>query len=134
MEMYCLDIIHILLVAVTGMPHIANHVSRRDIISLLESFRVGPVLPKMRIIIIALLIKAADTNPPPAIAVPAERLHITRLDCDDRCTKVRIKPYIGFWLNYYQYIIFRIIFPIFVNQRIHNQKRWKTALPPFQLL
>ena len=83
MQMHNLDIIHILLVAVACVSHIADHISRCDVVPLLESFGVRSVLAQVCIVVIPLLVKAADADAPSAVAIPTKRLHVAGLDCDD---------------------------------------------------
>lgn len=83
MKVHRLDIVHILLVAVSSMSHVADYIACSDIVTLLETFCVGSVLTKMRIVIIPLFVETADTDAPAAVTVPAERLHIARLHCYD---------------------------------------------------
>ena len=90
-EMYCLNIVDVLLRAVSGMSHVADHIPRRHDTALFQSFRVGIILPQMCVVVIPLMVKAADADAPAAVLIPAERLHIAGLDRNDRCTYANIK-------------------------------------------
>ena len=68
------------------MSHITDHIPRRHHAAFFQSFRIGVVLPQMCIVIVALIIKAADTNAPAAVLVPAQGFHSAGLDSNDRYT------------------------------------------------
>ena len=77
MQVGHVNVVYIFLFAVTRMPHIANHLPRRHHASFLQILTVREILPQMRIVIITLPVKTADSKPPAAILVPADSLHIT---------------------------------------------------------
>lgn len=83
-QMRHFNIIHILLRAVAGVPHVADDVSRRDGAALRKSFRVRVILPEMRIVIIPSSVKAADADAPAAVLVPAQCLDSAGLDSYNR--------------------------------------------------
>ena len=66
MQMNRVYVVDIFLRAVPGMPHIADHIPCRHDIALLQLFPVRIVLAQMRIIIVALPVKAADADAPSA--------------------------------------------------------------------
>ena len=70
------DIVSVLLGAVAGVAHIADHIPGSYHAALLQIKGIGKILPQMGVIIIALLIKAADADPPASVPVPAKSLHI----------------------------------------------------------
>jgi len=76
MEMDGFDVVGVFHGAVARMPHIADHVSGGYDASLLQVKGVGEVLPQVCVIVIALFVKAADSDPPSPVLVPAKGLHI----------------------------------------------------------
>ena len=96
MQMGLINIVHVFRSAVAGMPHITDHIPCQHYRPFFQFRLIGKALAQMSIIVIPLLIKASDADPPAAVLVPAQRFHIAGFDGDDRCTKVRIKPYTGF--------------------------------------
>ena len=79
-----LDVIHIFLRRIARMAHVADHVSGGHHASLLQAFRVRIVLAKVGVIIISFLIKASDADPPAAVFIPSEGLHVAGFHGDDR--------------------------------------------------
>lgn len=87
------DIIHIFLLAVAGVSHIADDLPGSDHTAFLQVFTVGEILPQMGVIIIALPVKAADAQPPATVLIPADGLHIAGFNADDRCTNTNTISY-----------------------------------------
>jgi hypothetical protein len=83
-QVWSRDIVGIFGGAVTGSAEIADDITGLNDAADLQSFIIREILAKMSIIIIPLPIKAADTDPPAAVLVPAESLHITGLHGNDR--------------------------------------------------
>ena len=87
------DIVGVLLGAVAGVAHIADHIPGSYHAALLQIKGIGKILPQMGVIIIALLIKAADADPPASVPVPAKSLHIAGFNADDRCANMNVILY-----------------------------------------
>ena len=85
MEMYCLNVVHILRGAVTGVSHVTDHIPGSHHAALLKPLRIRIVLAQMRIVIVPLPVKAADADTPAPVLIPAQSLHITGLHRNDRC-------------------------------------------------
>lgn len=83
MQMNRIYVVDIFLRAVPGMPHIADHIPCRHDIALLQLFPVRIVLAQVRIIIVALPVKAADADAPSAVLVPTDRLYVAGFYGDD---------------------------------------------------
>ena len=78
------DVVHIFLLRVARVTHVSNHVPGSHHTALLQPFRIGIILAQMGVIIISLMVKAADSDPPPAVFVPAQSLHISGLHGNNR--------------------------------------------------
>lgn len=86
-----LNVVDIFLGAIASVAHIANYITCRHNTAFFQSFRIRIVLPKMRIVVIALLIKTSDTDTPAAVTVPADGFYIAGFDCYDGCADLNIK-------------------------------------------
>ena len=82
MQMCLINVIHILCSAVACMPHITDDIPRKNDRTFFQLRLVGKSLPQMRIIIVSLFVKAADTDPPAPVLVPAQRLDISGFHTD----------------------------------------------------
>ena len=78
-----LDIIGILLGAVAGMAHVSDHIPGSDHAAFLQIQRIGEILTQVSVIVVAFAVKASDTDPPAAVLVPAEGLHVAGFHGDD---------------------------------------------------
>lgn len=91
MEVDRVDVIGVFFGAISSVPHVANDVSGSDHASFFKIQGVREVLAQMGIVIIAFAVKAADTDAPAAVLIPAKRLHIARFNCDYGRTYRNIK-------------------------------------------
>lgn len=85
MKMYSFNIIRILHSTIASVSHIANYISCRNNTPLLKLQGIWEVLAQMCIVIIAFSVKAANTDAPAAILVPAKGFYITGFYCDNWC-------------------------------------------------
>ena len=69
---------------VSGAPEIADDVPGCDGAADFKVALVGIIFPEMGVIVIPLFVKAADTNAPAAVLVPAQGFDGSRLHGDDR--------------------------------------------------
>ena len=90
-QMGDLDIVYVFFVAVAGVTHVTNYISCGHNAAFLQFFVIGEILSQMCIIIVALFIKAADSDAPAAVTIPAKRLDIARFYGNDWRTDVNIK-------------------------------------------
>ena len=78
-----LDVVGILFGAVAGVAHVADYIPGGDHAALLQLQSVGKVLPQMGVIVVTLSVKAADSDAPAAVLVPAQGLHVAGLNTYD---------------------------------------------------
>lgn len=90
MQMHLVNIIDIFRSTVSGMPHIADHIARRNQTSLCKSFRIGIILAQVGVVVIPLLVKAADAQPPAPVLVPANCFYVSGFDGNDWSADVDI--------------------------------------------
>ncbi|GFI64934.1 hypothetical protein IMSAG185_00527 [Lachnospiraceae bacterium] len=113
--MYNLNIIHILRGAVPCVPHVPDHIPRRDNTSLRQPLRIRIVLAQMGVIIIPLAVKTADADTPASILIPAQRFHNTGFHSHNRCAHQshhvmpKVLPLISITAAHAEIIIMRII-------------------------
>ncbi len=86
MEMDGLNVVDVFLFAVSGVPHVADHIPGSDHAPLFQVKGIGEVLAQVGVIIVPFAVKAADADAPAAVLVPAQGFHIAGLDGDDGCT------------------------------------------------
>ena len=70
--------------AVAGPAEISDDIARLYHRPDLEGFIIGEIFAEMGVIIVAFFIKAADSDPPAAVLIPAQRLDRAALHRDDR--------------------------------------------------
>ncbi len=97
MEMDSLDIIGILLGAVAGMAHVSDHIPGSDHAAFLQIQRIGEILTQVGVIVVAFTVKASDADPPAAVLVPAESLHVAGFHTYDGCADLphHVMPKVG---------------------------------------
>ena len=70
------DVVGVLRAAVTGAPQIAYDIPGLHHAAHLQAGLVGVILAQMGVIVVAFVVKAAYSQPPSAILVPAQGFHI----------------------------------------------------------
>ena len=88
-QMVRIDVIDIFRGTVSRPSQISDYVSRLYNRSFFQIFRIGDILPQVGVIVIPFSVKASDTDAPAAVLIPAQRLHVSGFDCNDR------RPYLS---------------------------------------
>ena len=72
-----IDIVGVFRAAVAGAAQVTNHIPGLHHGPFLQTGLIGIVFTEVGVIIVPLVVKTADAQPPAAVLVPSDGLHIT---------------------------------------------------------
>ena len=88
MQMRNVHSVNILLGGIPRHSHVAYYLPRFDERALLNILVIRVVLAQVRVVIRALFIERAYTQPPAAVLVPADALNLSALNRNNRCSDI----------------------------------------------